>query len=129
MANYITDQINQQITDQINQQITDQINDIIVAPQLSLEIAKLLLKFVFIDWNMPDCLFGDKAVRKVLVVDFYQILSKKQSRYFEELEDYTNNSEYHSLVQTNIKCIASLIIRLQTKEFHDEIIYYMNILS
>ena len=121
MANYITEQI--------NHQIVDQFDDIIVKPQLSLEIAKLLLKYVFIDWNSPDCLFGDKAVRKVLVVDFYQILSKKQSRYFEELEDYTNNSEYHSLVQTNIKSIASLIIRLQKKEFHDEIIYYMNILS
>ena len=117
------------ITEQINQQITDQINDIIVAPQLSLEIAKLLLKFVFIDWNKPDCLFGDKAVRKVLVVDFYQILSKKQSRYFEELEDYTNNSEYHILVQKRIKNIHALGLLLHQKSYHDEIIYYMNILS
>ena len=117
------------ITEKINQLVIDQIDDIIIKPQLSLEIAKLLLEYIFIGWGSPNCIFYEKAVRKVLVIDFYQIICEKQSRYFEELEDYTNNSEYHSLVQKKIKIIAYLILLLQKKEYHDEIIYYMNILS
>ena len=117
------------ITEKINQLVIDQIDDIIIKPQLSLEIAKLLLEYIFIGWGSPNCIFYEKAVRKVLVVDFYQILCKKQAHYFEELEDYTHNSEYHSLVQKKIKIISSLGLKLQIKDFHDEIIYYMNILS
>lgn len=105
------------------------IDNIIISSRLSLEIAKSLLEHVFNSWNKSDNLIGEKSIRKYLIVDFYQLLYKKHLVYLEELQDYSKNAEYHLLLQQKIKTICSLGLQLQKKEYHDEIIYYMNILS
>ena len=105
------------------------INDILLAPRLSLEIAKLLLEYVFVSWNKPANIIGEKSIRKYLIVDFYQLLCEKHNICFNELQDYSKNAEYHLMLQQKIKSIGTLGLQLQKKEYHDEIIYYMNILS
>ena len=105
------------------------INDILLAPRLSLEIAKLLLEFVFVSWNKLDNVVGEKHICRFLIVDFYQILCEKHAVYIEELKDYSKNAEEHLLIQNKIKKINELELLLQKKEYHDEIIYLMNILS
>ena len=93
------------------------------------ELGTLLLNHVFVSWNTPDDPISDKQVRKFLVTDFFQILYEKKSEYLEDLKDYSKNADEHLLIQTKIKKITAICLSLQTKEFHDEIIYYMNILS
>lgn len=93
------------------------------------ELGQLFLTHIFVSWNKADCLISDKHVRKFLVTDFYQILCEKQAIYLEDLLDYSKNAEEHLLIQTKIKKISAICLSLQKKEFHDEIIYYMNILS
>jgi hypothetical protein len=105
------------------------IDNIIISSRLSLEIAKSLLEHVFNSWNKPDNLIGEKSIRKYLVVNFYQLLCEKQTIYLEGLQDFNNNADEHVLLQQKIKTISSLGLQLQKKEYHDEIIYYMNILS
>ena len=58
-----------------------------------------------------------------------QILCEKHAVYIEELKDYSKNAEEHLLIQNKIKKINELGLLLQKKEYHDEIIYLMNILS
>lgn len=110
-------------------QIIITIDNILTASRVSMEIAKYLLQNVFVSWNKPDNLIGENAIRKYLVVDFYQTLVGKQVIYFEELDDYSKNAEYHSSLQQKIKKINELGLHLQKREFHDDIIYYMNILA
>jgi hypothetical protein len=105
------------------------IDSIITGDQLSLKIANCLLDHVFYGWNTPDNVIGEKSIRKYLVVDFYQLLCEKQGAYLTELQDYSKNADDHNLLQQKIKGIAALGLQLQKKEYHDEIIYYMNILS
>jgi len=105
------------------------INNILDAPRLSLEIAKLLLEYVFVSWNKPENAVGDKIIRRFLIVDFYHILCEKQAAYIEDLRDYSKNADEHFLIQKKIKKINELGLLLQKKEYHDEIIYLMNILS
>ena len=105
------------------------INDILLAPRLSLEIAKLLLEFVFVSWNKLDNVVGEKHICRFLIVDFYQILCEKHAVYIEELKDYSKTADEHLLIQNKIKKINELELLLQKKEYHDEIIYLMNILS
>lgn len=93
------------------------------------ELGTFLLNHVFVNLNTSDGLIGETRIRKFLVTDFYQILCEKQATYYEELKDYSKNAEEHLLIQTKIKKIASICLSLQKKDFHDEIIYYMNILS
>ena len=93
------------------------------------ELGNLFLNHVFVSWNKADCLISDKHVRKFLVTDFYQILCETQAAYLEDLTDYSKNADEHLLIQTKIKKIAAICLSLQKKDFHDEIIYYMNILS
>lgn len=93
------------------------------------ELGTLLLNHVFVSWNAPNSSISEKGVRKFLVTDFYQILCEKREVYIEDLKDYSKNADEHLLIQTKIKKIAAICLSLQTKEFHDEIIYYMNILS
>ena len=93
------------------------------------ELGQLLLTHIFVSWNKPDCLILEKDIRKFLVTDFYQILNEKQAVYLEDLLDYSKNADEHLLIQTKIKKIAAICLSLQKKDFHDEIIYYMNILS
>ena len=112
-----------------NEKIMAIINDILMAARLSLEIAKLLLEYVFVSWNKPENIIGEKQIRKFLIVDFYQILCEKHAVYIEDLKDYSKNAEEHLLIQNKIKKINELGLLLQKKDYHDEIIYLMNILS
>ena len=105
------------------------IDDILTTQRVSMEIAKYLLQHKFVSWNKSDNLISENSIRKYLVVDFYQTLIGKHEIFFDELNDYSKNAEYHNLLQKKIKNIGSLGLWLQKKEFHDEIIYYMNILS
>ena len=93
------------------------------------ELGQLFLTHIFVSWNKVDCLIEEKDIRKFLVTDFYQLLCEKQSVYIDDLKDYSKNADEHLLIQTKIKKIAAICLSLQKKEFHDEIIYYMNILS
>jgi len=104
-----------------------QIDNIILSPQLSLELAKLFLNFFFQDYE--DDLKTNKKIRRFLVTDFYVMLCEKQSCCFDELDDFSKNAEYHNLTQKRIKYINELGIKLQKKEYHDEILYFMNIMS
>lgn len=108
--------------------IIARINDILLAPQLTLEIAKLLLECVFVSWNKPENTVGENHIRKYLIVDFYQLLGKKQAEYIEDIQDYSKTADDHLLLQNKIKKIAAICISLQKKDYHDEIIYVMNIL-
>lgn len=93
------------------------------------DLGYLFLNHVFVSWNTHDGLIGEKDIRRFLVTDFYQILCEKQAVYLKELQDYSKNADEHLLIQTKIKKIAEICLSLRKKEFHDEIIYYMNILS
>ena len=104
------------------------IDDIILSQMLSLEIAKLLLAYFFPTYNEKD-LTTEKAIRRFLVTEFYIIMRNKQTEYFEELSDYSKNADYHLLTQKRIKIIANLGLNLQQKLYHDEIVYFMNIMS
>ena len=110
-------------------QILGIINIILLEPQLSLEIAKLLLEGVFVSWNKPENVVGEKHIRKFLITVFYQILCERQEEYFEELKDFNKNADEHLSIQNKMKKIIELGLLLQKKEYHDEIIYLMNILS
>jgi hypothetical protein len=105
------------------------LNESLLSPQLTLEIAKLLLECVFVSWNKPETVLEEKAVRKYLIVDFYQILCKAQTVYLEEMQDFSKTADDHLLTQNKFRKITELAFLLQKKEYHDEIIYVMNILS
>ena len=103
------------------------IDDIVMSSKLSLDVAKLLLTYFFTEHNLD--LSYNKAVRNFLVTDFFTILNDKCAEYVEELSDYSKNADYHLLTQNRIKNITKIFVNLQTKEYHDEIIYFMSILS
>jgi hypothetical protein len=105
------------------------LDKVLLSQTFLVDLGYLLLNHIFVSWNTTDCLIGENHIRKFLVTDFYQILCEKQSVYIEELTDYSKNANEHLLIQTKIKKIAATCLSLQKKEFHDEIIYYMNILS
>jgi hypothetical protein len=90
-------------------QVLQRIDAILTGPQLSLEIAKLLLEFVFVSWNKPENVVAENQIRKFLI------------------RDYSKNAEEHLLIQNKIKKTNDLMLHLQKKDFHDEIIYLMNI--
>jgi hypothetical protein len=110
-------------------QIALLLNDVILSPQLSLEIARLLLDCVFVSWNKPDNIVEENHIRRFLIVDFYQILLEMQSEYLEETHDYSKNANEHLSLQNKIKKITAICISLQNKDYHDEIVYLMNILA
>jgi hypothetical protein len=105
------------------------LDKVLLTNMFLVDLGCLLLKHVFVSWNASDCLISENNIRKFLVTDFYQLLCEKQAIYFEELKDYSKNADEHLLIQSKIKKIAAICLSLQKKEFHDEIIYYMNILS
>jgi hypothetical protein len=105
------------------------LNERLLSPQLSLEIARLLLECVFVSWNKPETVLEEKNVRKYLIVDFYQILCKNQTVYLEEMQDFSKTADEHLLTQNKFRKITELAFLLQKKDYHDEIIYVMNILS
>jgi hypothetical protein len=102
-------------------------NDIVMSPHLSLDVAKLLLTYFFTEHNLDTSY--NKAVRNFLVTEFITMLTEKHTEYMIELSDYSKNAEYHDLTYKRIKNIANIFVKLQTKEYHDEIIYFMSILS
>jgi len=105
------------------------LNEILLSLQLTLEIARLLLECVFVSWNKPETLLEEKIIRRYLIVDFYQILCKTQTKYLEEMQDFSKTSDEHLLTQNKFRKITELGFLLQKKEYHDEIIYLMNVLS
>ena len=105
------------------------------------EIAKLLLEHVFVNWTYKPELEPESetkntftsnsnlSIRRYLVTDFYQLLYKTSNRYFDELSDFTKNNDYHFNMQQKIKVLNEILHLLDEKEFHDDIIYYMTLLS
>ncbi len=115
-------------------------NELFQSGRKSYEIAKLLLEHVFVDWTykmesndaITETTFTSKSnlsVRRFLVTDFYQSLYKRQERCIVELSDFTKNNDYHYKLQQKIKVISEFLLLLDSKEFHDDIIYYMTLLS
>lgn len=111
------------------ERIIEKLNDILDAQRTTLEIAKVLLECVFVSWNKPENIIGVKHILKFIIIDFYEILCEKQVEHFEELKDYSKNADEHYLIQKRIKKISEMELLLQKKEYHDEIIYLMDILS
>ena len=105
------------------------LNEILLSLQLTLEIARLLLECVFVSWNKPDTILEEKHIRKFLITDFYQILCKAQTVYLEEMQDFSKTADEHLLTQNKFRKITELGFLLQKKEYHDEIIYLMNVLT
>jgi len=114
----------------------------------SFEIAKLLLEHVFADWSYKKLVlvgaeeinvkYNNKSftasssslvVRRYLVTTFYQLLSRKKEIFIEELSDFTRNNDYHYQLQQKIKHINDLLVLLDKMDFHDDVIYYMTILT
>jgi hypothetical protein len=115
-------------------------NELFQSGRKSYEIAKLLLKHVFVDWTYKmeseDTITettlssnSNLSVRRFLVTDFYKLLYKKKERCIDELSDFTKNNDYHYKMQQKIKVISEILLLLDSKEFHDDIIYYMTLLS
>ena len=111
------------------EQIIAVVNEFLLVPRLSLFITKMLLKCVFVSWNKPENVVAENQIRKFLITDLYVLLCNNNAVYIEELRDYSKNAEEHLLIQNKIKKINELELLLQKKEYHDEIIYLMNILS
>ena len=109
--------------------ILNLLDNVLLSQMFLVELGYLLLKNVFVTWNTSECRIGEKHIRRFLVTDLYRILCEKQTVYLEELKDYSKNADEHLLIQTKIKKIGEICLSLQKKEFHDDIIYYMNILS
>ena len=105
------------------------LNEILLSLQLTLEIARLLLECVFVSWNKPETILEEKHIRKFLITDFYQILCKAQTVYLEEMQDFSKTADEHLLTQNKFRKITELGFLLQKKEYHDEIIYLMNVLT
>jgi spore coat polysaccharide biosynthesis predicted glycosyltransferase SpsG len=104
------------------------LDDLLLSPRICFEIAKLLLETVFIQYDNNGSKRIENSVRKYLITDFYELLGKKQNEYLIELKDYSKNNEYHRQVQQRMKNIIILADDLNNKDFHDNIIYFMNIL-
>ncbi len=124
------------------------LDTIFLSNRHSFEIAKLLLEHVFTDWTYKKLIligaheinvkYNNKSftassssleVRRYLVTTLYQLLTRKKEIFIEELSDFTKNNDYHYKLQQNIKYVNDILILLDKMEFHDDIIYYMTILS
>ena len=128
MDNKIDNNIDDNIDDNIAR-INTVLSEILLSLQLTLEIARLLLECVFVSWNKPDTILEEKHIRKFLITDFYQILCKAQTVYLEEMQDFSKTADEHLLTQNKFRKITELGFLLQKKEYHDEIIYLMNVLT
>jgi hypothetical protein len=102
------------------------LDDILLSHRQCFEIAKILLETIFIQYD-PE-LVRDREIRKYLVTDFYEILGKKQQEIIIELKDYSKTADYHTALQEKNKNLITIANELNKKEFHDDIIYFMNIL-
>lgn len=104
------------------------IDQMLLSSRYSFVIARLLMEHVFYDMNFEDK-GNEKSIRRFLVLDFYQLLCIKNDEYLLELKDYSKTSEQHYGIQQKIKKIHDITIKLDSQEFHNDIIYYMNMLS
>ena len=119
-------------------------NALFQSGRYSYEIAKLLLEHEFVNWtykmesesesesdSMKTTFSSNSnvSVRRFLVTDFYQLFYKTSERYYDELSDFTKNNDYHYKMQQKIKVINDILHLLDGKEFHDDVIYYMTLLS
>jgi DNA-binding transcriptional regulator WhiA len=114
----------------------------------SYEIAKLLLEHQFPDWTYKKLLLmgaeeinikynnrsyttssSSLSIRRYLVTDFYQLLCTNKVIYISELSDFTKNNDYHYQLQEKIRSINTMLVLLENVDFHDDVIYYMTILS
>jgi DNA-binding transcriptional regulator WhiA len=114
----------------------------------SFEIARLLLEHVFADWTYKKLILigaqeinvkynnrsftassSSLEVRRYLVTTLYQLLTRKKEIFIEELSDFTKNNEYHYQLQQNIRVVNDILVLLDKMEFHDDVIYYMTILT
>jgi hypothetical protein len=110
---------------------------ILLSHRINFELAKMLLENVFIYWNQDsineeDIAFNkryEKELRKYIIKDVYEMLCKKQKEYFSELHDFSKTNDYHTEIQKKLQRISELAKNIDKKGFHDEIIYFMNILS
>ena len=123
-------------------------NALFQSGRYSYEIAKLLLEHQFPDWTYKKLLLmgaeeinikynnrsyttssSSLSIRRYLVTDFYQLLCTKKVIYISELSDFTKNNDYHYQLQGKIKYIGEILVLLEKMDFHDDVIYYMTILS
>ena len=114
----------------------------------SFEIARLLLEHVFAEWTYKKLILigaqeinvkynnrsftassSSLEVRRYLVTTLYQLLTRKKEIFIEELIDFTKNNEYHYQLQQNIRVVNDILVLLDKMEFHDDVIYYMTILT
>lgn len=113
--------------------MSKKLDDILLSHRIHFELAKMLLENVFVYWNREaDITFKkkhEKTLRKYIIENLYEILCKKQREYFLELHDFNKTNDYHTEIQTRLQNIIELAKLIDKKEFHDEIIYFMDILS
>jgi hypothetical protein len=123
------------------------LDSLFLSDRKSYEIARLLLTHKFADWTYQNLLLiganeinvkynnnftissSSLSVRRYLVTDFYKLLSRKKYIFQEELNDFSKNNDYHYQLQQNIRSINEILNLLENMDFHDDIIYYMTILS
>jgi len=113
-----------------------QLDDILLSHRIHFELAKMLLTNVFVYWNRvtnneADIAFNkiyEKSLRKYMIEKLYEMLCKKQREYFLELHDFNKTNDYHTEIQKRLQNIIELAKLIDKKEFHDEIIYFMDIL-
>lgn len=111
-------------------EILQALEQMLVSCRYSFVIARLLMEHVFYDTNFDDKNTDyDKTIRRFLVLDFYQLLCIKSDIYCVELKDFSKTAEQHYGIQEKIKKIHEITEKLDKKEFHDDIIYYMKMLS
>jgi hypothetical protein len=113
--------------------MSKKLDDILLSHRIHFELAKMLLENVFVYWNREtDIAFKkrhEKTLRKYIIENLYEILCKKQREYFLELHDFNKTNDYHTEIQKRLQNIIELAKLIDKKEFHDEIIYFMDILS
>jgi hypothetical protein len=124
------------ITIEKEEAMLKQLDNILLSHRIHFELAKMLLLNVFVYWNRVTNNEYDidikkryeKSVRKYIIEKVYEMLCKKQREYFLELHDFDKTNDYHTEIQKRVQNIIELAKLIDKKDFHDEIIYFMDIL-
>jgi hypothetical protein len=131
-------QIHKQFLSEDDNNIMKAIDKMLSSRRYSFSIARVLLEHVFVDWtsdksvdicNNQNNYSETRNVRRFLVLDFYQLLCTKYDEYTRDIKDFSKNADYHHDLQQKMKKINEITLQLEKPDFHNEIIYYMNILS
>ena len=131
-------QIHKQMLSENDNNIMNALDKMLTSRRYSFSIARVLLEHVFIDWtsdksvdicNNQNNYSETRNVRRFLVLDFYQLLCTKYDEYTRDIKDFSKNADYHHDLQQKMKKINEITLQLEKPDFHNEIIYYMNILS